>query len=113
MAWPHELRQPRPNEFTITDDHLLLLKELHVDFEAGIEFGAPAVDPKRPYGNGDVFRDMRRILGVEGEETAEGNTELSELHREMALVLQIGCRLGRFEKGTYTREPYTIDWRPK
>jgi hypothetical protein len=112
MAWPHELKQPSPNRFTITDDHLLLLKRMHFRFEAGIEFGAPAVDPKRPYGNGDVFGDMRHILGVEAEDTTEGRTELSELHREMALVLQIGCRLGRFETGTYTREPYSINWTP-
>ena len=30
------------------------------------EFGAPAIDCKRPYGNSDVYNDIAKILEIKG-----------------------------------------------
>jgi Resolvase, N terminal domain len=50
-----------PRHFAITDEHLRLLRRACVMwFDA--EFGAPAIDPKRPYGNSIVYADMAEIL---------------------------------------------------
>lgn len=73
-------------EFTVTEDHLKLFTELTFRYEDGIEFGAPAVDPKRPYGNSSVFMDMREILGEDYEDH-----ELLALHESLRYVLQLVC----------------------
>lgn len=55
------------NEFkgkslTVTDEHLLLLKRTYITWDP-CEYGAPEINPKRPYGNGDVAQDIYEILG--------------------------------------------------
>lgn len=112
MTWPREQR------FTITDDHLKLLARLEFEYDPSIEFGAPAVDPKRPYGNSDVYGDMRKILGLpEYDEDDSWNLGAQEqlldvLHREMATVLQIIARTGRVQAGDYDARKYFNDWKP-
>jgi hypothetical protein len=49
--------------FVVTEDHLKLARRMVVGW-CGDEYGAPEIDPKRPYGNSNVVRDMREILGV-------------------------------------------------
>ena len=44
-----------PTEFTLTVDHITLLNNMWVDW-SDVEYGAPEIDPKRPYGNSDVAR---------------------------------------------------------
>jgi hypothetical protein len=60
-------------DFTVTDEHLRLLRHAYVSwFDA--EFGAPSIDPKRPYGNSNVYGDMVEVLGlvdVEWQDEAE------------------------------------------
>ncbi len=51
----------RTGTFTVTADHLKLLRAAYVDWDA-CEFGAPAIDSKRPYGNGGVVRDIANIV---------------------------------------------------
>ena len=43
--------------FTVTETHLLLLQRMQVGW-CGDEFGAPEINPKRPYGNSSVLTDM-------------------------------------------------------
>lgn len=102
--------------FTVTDEHLKLARRMYIRYEDAIEFGGPAIDPKRPYGNGDVYRDMREILGypdpdddpdIDGDEAS-----MLRLHKEMATVLQIALRTGRFEAGEYVADRYSRNWRP-
>ena len=50
------------SEFTVTEDHLELLRHVHLYWDYGEGYGAPAIDPKRPYGNSDVERDIAEIL---------------------------------------------------
>ena len=51
-------------EFTVTEEHLKLLRRAYVGWDP-CEFGAPAIDCKRPYGNSDVISDIGEILGYE------------------------------------------------
>jgi hypothetical protein len=102
--------------FTVTDDHLKLLRGVWVRWQQ-IEWGAPAIDPKRPYGNGDLHRDMRRLLGWPGpaedsDWDSFGDEEVLErLHGETRIALQIVLRTGEFQSGEYVARRYAEDWR--
>jgi hypothetical protein len=86
----------RATSFTITENHLKLLKRLNVDWD-DCEFGAPCIDPKRPYGNSDVLDDIAEILGV------KKTKEFDRLHKEMQIVLQIIFVTGKIEVGDYVK----------
>ena len=116
------------NEFEITNEHLTLLKNMYVSW-CDDEYGAPEINPKRPYGNGDVANDIIRLLNWEDidsldeeeeEDFYEGTqyTYLCEcaerIHKETETVLQIVLAVGRFETGTYVRpDSYSDDWKLK
>lgn len=104
--------------FKITEQHLQLLKRLNVTWDNSEE-GAPAIDPKRPYGNSSIFCDINDILnlnlgtmveyGDDGEyfdiEYTDEDYELVErLHREMETVLEIVLSTLSFRKGYYVKE---------
>jgi hypothetical protein len=106
-----------PMEFTVTVQHLVLLSSMYVEWSR-IETGAPAINPKRPYGNSDVAFDILQLLGVEPVSRDEpsrywplGYPNYSEdqeewairMHRETEYALQICLRMGAFETGTYRR----------
>jgi len=65
----------RTNRFTVTDEHVRLLRRAHVGWDSA-EFGAPGISPKRPYGNSNVFRDIAEILNVPEREWADTDEEL-------------------------------------
>lgn len=97
-------------KFTVTAEHLTLLRHANVGW-CGDEFGAPTIDPKRPYGNSNVHRDIAGLLGFapadpDGEFTAEQMQEMDLIHGGTQTALQIVLATGRFEAGTYTSE----DW---
>jgi len=102
--------------FRVTMDHIRLLKRMNVSWEDA-EFGAPSIDPKRPYGNSDVLLDMADILGIkpEGEEEWEpSNAEtawMSQLHKETQTVLQIVLSTGKMRIGPYECAKYSNDWK--
>jgi len=100
-------------EFTVTDEHLKLLRHAYVGWD-DCEFGAPAIDCKRPYGNSGVPEDMAEILGIAVDEDEEmpGDLEarLTRLHGETATVLQIAIATGQFRTGRYTRDKYGNNW---
>jgi len=52
----------RVREFTVTEGHLRLLRHAWVDWDQGEGYGAPGINPKKPYGNSDVERDIAEIL---------------------------------------------------
>lgn len=98
--------------FNLTGDHLALLREMGVGWTDTC-FGGPEICPKRPYGNSSVLWDMGKILGVERKtDNGRGYLEFSDtqkdcmtqLHREMQYVLQIGFQFGIFDIGTYETE---------
>jgi len=90
--------------FTVTEDHLKILKLLRIDYDQG-----PEVDRKRPYGNTDYQGDILTALGEKQTEAASGEkfwtkdqgNRADSLHREVGKALQIVLCTGMFETGTY------------
>ncbi len=100
-------------EFILTEQHIKLLSAAYVSWEH-CEFGAPSIDCKRPYGNGDVFEDMAGILGIEITDsfpTPLDEKILFQLHKELKTALQIVLRTKSFEPGLYTASPYEQNWK--
>ena len=97
-------------EFTITGEHLRLLRSGYVTWQDA-EFGAPSIDPKRPYGNSDVYGDIAEILGVPRSEWDDEDLgavpdvawRFVRLHVETGLALQIALATGEFRTGRYVR----------
>lgn len=82
----------RATKLTITENHLKLLNRMNVDW-CGDEFGAPSIDPKRPYGNSFVYGDIAEAVGLApeaGGEFSEAQRQgMDTLHQEMRDVLQV------------------------
>lgn len=99
-------------KFELTEDHLLLLERAEFYWEDA-EYGAPAIHPKRPYGNSNVLGDIAEILGREPrlcphcnetiEDTAEDECDMDKLHRETLVALQIITQARSVEPGVYVR----------
>jgi hypothetical protein len=103
-------------KFKLTENHLKLLKEANVDYNDNCEFGAPEIDPKRPYGNSDVLEDIHMILtGKEvryGDLSKKLQEKYHKLHKETTTALQIILYTQKFEVGTYENEEfYSNRWR--
>jgi hypothetical protein len=101
--------------FTMKEEHLKLLRAMNVDWDSS-EFGAPGIDPKRPYGNGDAIRDIANILGVELQYDAEGvisaqQNYLHRLHLDTGIALQVVLATGEFSVGQYEADLYDRNWR--
>ena len=102
--------------FIVIEDHLKLIRNMNVGWN-DMEFGAPTIDPKRPYFNSDVIKDILLILGDripededEEEEFINGMYDkIRRFHREMQVALQIVLETGRFEPGKYAKEDY--EWK--
>jgi len=125
--------------FTLKSEHIKLLSRTCVGWD-DCEFGAPEIDPKRPYGNSDVYQDMLEILGLkelrsgvfefklfgkkwllkgedkyniylEGADEEDLIEKLNELHKELETALQIVLSTRSFKPGVYEAEEYTDDWK--
>jgi hypothetical protein len=118
--------------FEVKKEHLTLIKRMCVGWQ-DCEFGAPEIDPKRPYGNSGVIGDMIEIFGKEvkrgifkvdlldkeyyvtpdedSEDMDELKSILNKLHRETENVLQIALTTGVFKEGKYKlKHEYGNDW---
>jgi hypothetical protein len=111
----------RVKEFTVTDEHLRLLRRAHVWWDEA-EFGAPEIDAKRPYGNSNVYADIAEILGVPDSEwddeelgaLPDAAWRFARLHVETGIALQIALATGEFRTGRYVRydeQVSTCRWR--
>lgn len=86
--------------FTVRPEHVALLRAASWRYDDEIEFGGPAVDFKRPFGNsGGIYEDMREALGPEYSDFAEG--VLDTLWRETAAALRFMLQFGDFRPGRY------------
>lgn len=95
-------------KFKVTPEHIKLIRHMIVDWQDA-EYGAPAIDPKRPYGNSDVEADMLKILVGEREKVPK---DLNELHSETQTALQICLCTGSFKPGWYEAPEYTsTEWK--
>lgn len=107
--------------FWVTEQHLKLMQSMNVGYNHRTEFGAPEIDPKRPYGNSSVYHDIADILGIspKGEEVEPGyiefteaqKSEMLELHKETETALQIALATGTFEVGRYETPVYQRKWK--
>ena len=95
--------------FELTDNHIKLLRRSYIGWEH-CEFGSPAIDCKRPYGNGDVLEDIKKIIlpGLDNEAYELIGDKLDDwfvkLHKELEIALQIVLFMGKFETGIYVQE---------
>ncbi len=119
-------------KFEMKEEHLKLLQNMYVGWN-DCEFGAPEIDPKRPYGNSNVIQDMLELFGLEeikkggqvfkfkifgveyllkGEDKfnidmdneRELNTLLVQLHKETQTALQIVLETRQFKQGIYEKD---------
>lgn len=104
-------------KFKLTKDHIKLLQRANIQWW-DCEYGAPGLDPKRPYGNSDVLADMYEILhgkpwDYEKKEEMSDKLEaqLDCLHLELQTALQIVLTCRTFQPGTFFKEDdYSTDW---
>jgi len=107
------------NEFELKQEHINLLKETWINWE-DCEFGAPAIDCKRPYGNSSVEDDIAEIIKLpkkgnwdyKEECWKESATEkLNDLHKETQIALQIILHCQTFKLGIYKKDDkYEQEW---
>jgi hypothetical protein len=105
--------------FTLTQQHVDLLRRMNVRWEDDAYDGAPAIDAKRPYGNSDVWRDVAEIIGLAPTVDDEGETHWPQgtrdqcmaLHRETEKALQVCLTAGTFKPGEYVADSYRRNWR--
>jgi hypothetical protein len=69
--------------FEITSDHIALLARMTFDWDDECEWGAVSSDPKRPFGNSGVERDVSEILGRE-----VGYDEARRMTIELAAIVE-------------------------
>ena len=108
----------RVKQFTVTDEHLRLLRRAHVSWD-DTEFGAPEISCKHPYGNSNVWLDIAEILEIPDSEWADKDMDplpdyeqrFLRLHVETAVALQIALSTGEFRTGRYTREDGSLAWK--
>ena len=104
--------------FVLTEDHVKLLARFNVNWWDA-EFGAPSIDPKRPYGNSDVLRDIAKILRwklskISADEIGLSSLQVEkarQLHAQTETALQVILSTQSFVPGTYEREMYSRDWK--
>lgn len=93
--------------FEIKTHHLKLLQRAYVSWD-NCEFGAPAINCKRPYGNSNVIEDIAEILKINKRKgydvfSSDQEEKMSKIHKETQIALQICLILGRFEVGKYVK----------
>lgn len=69
------------NKITVKEEHIKLLSRAYIRWE-DCEYGAPAIDCKRPYGNSSVESDIFEIL-----------LDKKSLNREQKIMLDDGYDL--------------------
>lgn len=99
-------------EFELTEQHLALMKRMWVGWQ-DCEFGAPEIDPKRPYGNSGVLYDIAEILGIpapnydnDEDFSPEVINRMEQLHLETQNAIAIMLQCGKIQIGKYAADDY-------
>ena len=106
----------RTDRFVLTENHLKLLRNANVGWDHG-EYGAAAIDCKRPYGNSNVVRDLVELLepGSPCDEDGEYHPNVVDrvetIHKQTKTALQIVLYTGTFQTGVYEADAYCNNWR--
>ena len=105
----------RANEFTVTEDHIKLLRHARAnEWNPGEYYGAAGINAKRPYGDSYIARSIAEILDAPDEDwefedgekaypTDEAEERFMRLHIEAMAALQIVLAVGEFRPGRYRR----------
>ncbi len=98
-------------KFTLTQQHIDLVRNMYIHFDNQLYYGAPCVNIKRPYGNSDVLFDVYEIVHAHEFEydpddeyfdaDIDPDGSLQKLHEETATALQIILCTGSFVPGKY------------
>lgn len=102
--------------FEVTAEHVKLLRAANVGWE-DCEFGAPAIDCKRPYGNSSVYQDIAEILDIDPADPREeefSNEQIAlmdTVHKGTQTALQIFLATGEMKAGRYVAPKYSNDWK--
>jgi hypothetical protein len=113
-------------QFRVLPEHITLLSNANVGWDDG-EFGAPAIDCKRPYGNSNVLWDIARLLAIpaDGKVSEDEDPQdwdiyeaysqatldrMNKLHEETRIALQIFLSMGVMQTGLYETEKYKRKW---
>ena len=107
------------DRFELTEDHVRLIRRFNIWWDDGAYEGSPAVDAKRPFGNGDWVSDVAEIIGLKKVEADDGETywpkgtrsKCETLYKELDKALQVVLAAGSFEPGTYVSDSYRDNWR--
>lgn len=87
----------------LTDEHERLAARLYIRWDDEMEWGGPAVDFKRPFGNSDMPGDVAEILQWDVDEddglTVDQYERAHELLYEMGHVLRDALTLWRISRG--------------
>ncbi|MGD0242561.1 MAG: hypothetical protein ABSB59_19835 [Streptosporangiaceae bacterium] len=83
--------------FTVTEEHLKLLRHLFIHWDEGEGYGGPAISCKRPYGNSAVPENVAEILGLPED-------RMLRVHVEAGIALKVVLAAGEFRPGRYCRE---------
>jgi len=106
------------NKFTLTEDHIKLLKQLNITEHNNI----PIIDANRLFGNQDMYEDVDLILNGKTKEVGpddtweedgyseEQRTEWDKLISELPTALDIILNLSTFEPGDYVTRSYERNW---
>jgi hypothetical protein len=102
--------------FLLKPEHIKLLEKAYIGWDK-TEFGAPAIDPKRPYGNSSVIEDIAEILDWQVDPstglTKEQDDYAYQLHKETQTALQIIVQHFKVPWGTYVSDDYGFRWKLK
>ena len=92
--------------FNLTEAHIKLLKQANIS-NSGVEWGSPAIDGKRPFGNGDVHRDIAEILGLPYDEENESLRDyLWSVYQQLETALEVVLNAQTFTPGRYESVNY-------
>ena len=104
--------------FTLTADHIKLLKSAYVTRNKDPYWGTIGIDCKRPFGDSGIAESMAKILGIAGMVTDDGLVypagtadQMFDIYKELETALEIVLATGSFEPGEYQASDYDRDWR--
>jgi len=116
MKKDNEKNKMENKYFDLKSEHIKLIENMNVSWW-NAEYGAPCIDPKRPYGNSDVEEDICEILGFKKIEVDYEEKFLTKdleyaakIHEEMETALQVVLSSKSFEPGRYQCEKYGYKW---
>ena len=90
--------------FFLTTLHVMLLRHACVRWD-DMEWGAPGIDPRYPYGGSDVVRSIADVIGLDAADLSPRiGSGLERLHRETEVALQVILATCSFEPGTFRRK---------